>query len=223
MLIFNHLHFSFTFSSPHWPCTWYWIVLTAAAVITQLSPAAVWCTAVSCRRLNSLQCQSTGEGAGARGAWQAQNPSIITIMCRRGAVYISLLRIINIKLITKLWRRVFRLSQNIYHCKIFFSSRDGVIAILSVASKVDSGHEVLISWWEWEPRPWAFRLGKPSKKKNCIFWDIVSISLTPPPITLIWDNIQLRHFRKNLPLPPLNAIRTKNFLKWYFQWNFKIV
>ena len=54
------------------------------------------------------------------------------------------------------------------------------------------------------------------QKKNCIFWDIVSISLTPPPITLIWDNIQLRYFIKNLPLPPHNAIRTKNFFKVIF-------
>ena len=65
MLIFNHLHFSFTFSSPHWPCTWYWIVLSAAAVNKQLSPAAVNCTAVSCRLQTAPTAVQSKYGRGA--------------------------------------------------------------------------------------------------------------------------------------------------------------
>ena len=57
---------------------------------------------------------------------------------------------------------------------------------------------------------WAkLDLGKPSKKHLHILRHIVSISLTPPYITLNWDNIQLRYFIENLPLPPPTAIKIK--------------
>ena len=62
------------------------------------------------------------------------------------------------------------------------------------------------------------QLREASKKKNCIFWDNVSIDFTRPPLKPNWDNFNWDNFSSCWPLPPVFAIETYYFfnLNQYF-------
>ena len=60
---------------------------------------------------------------------------------------------------------------------------------------------------------WYFTKGS-LQKKNCRFWDIVSISFTLPPLKPNWDIFNWDIFSLIWPLPPVTAIETLFFLKY---------
>ena len=74
--------------------------------------------------------------------------------------------------------------------------------------------------YDWSLTVWCmYSLSKGSlQKKNCLFWDNVSIDFTRPPLKPKWDNFNWDNFSSCWPLPPVFAIETYYYfiLNQYF-------